>query len=106
MPVMKYATEDEAVRLANDTYFGLSAAVIAGDEAEARRIGEQIDAGNVSLQDCFLTFAAGAAEADSFRSSGLGGKRPGIQRYLKRQALLTNTQSPADLVEDGLRAAE
>ncbi len=106
MPVMKYASEAEAVRLANDTLFGLSAAVIAGDETEARRIGEQIDAGNVSLQDCFLTFAAGAAEADSFRASGLGGKRPGIQRYLKRQALLTNTLDPADLVEDGLKAAE
>lgn len=106
MPVMRYATEEEAVRLANDTYFGLSAAVIAGDEAEARRIGEQINAGNVSLQDCFLTFAAGAAEADSFGASGLGMKRPGIQRYFKRQALLTNTVDPADLVEGGLKAAE
>ncbi len=106
MPVMAYQSEADAVRLANDTYFGLSAAVIAGTEAEARRIGEQIDAGNVSIQDCFLTFAAGAVESDSFRFSGLGGKRPGIQRYLKRQGLLINTLDPADLVEDGLRAAE
>lgn len=106
MPVMRYSTEQEAVRLANDTCFGLSAAVIAGDEAEARRIGEQINAGNVSLQDCFLTFAAGPAEADSFGASGLGMKRSGIQRYLKRQALLTNTVDPADLVQSGLRAAE
>jgi acyl-CoA reductase-like NAD-dependent aldehyde dehydrogenase len=106
LPVMRYASEADAVRLANDTVFGLSAAVMAGTEEEARRIGEQIDAGNVSLQDCFLTFAAGAAEADSFRSSGLGMKRPGIQRYFKRQALLTNTLDPADLVESGLKAAE
>jgi hypothetical protein len=56
------------------------------------------------LQDCFLTFAAGAAEADSFGASGLGMKRPGIQRYFKREALLTNTMDPADLVESGLRA--
>lgn len=106
LPVMRYTTEDEAVRLANDTFFGLSAAVMAGTEDEARRIGAQINAGNVSLQDCFLTFAAGAAEADSFGASGVGMKRPGIQRYFKRQALLTNTLDPADLVEDGLKAAE
>ena len=106
LPVMRYSTEADAVRLANDTYFGLSAAVIAGTEEEARRIGEQIDAGNVSLQDCFLTFAAAAAEGDSFGASGLGMKRSGIQRYFKRQALLTNTLDPADLVESGLKAAE
>jgi acyl-CoA reductase-like NAD-dependent aldehyde dehydrogenase len=106
MPVMAYRTEDEAVALANDTYFGLSAAVMAGTEAEARRIGERIDAGNVSLQDCFLTFAAGPVESDSFGSSGLGMKRPGIQRYFKRQGLLLNTAEPADLVESGLKAAE
>jgi acyl-CoA reductase-like NAD-dependent aldehyde dehydrogenase len=106
MPVMAYSSEDEAVALANDTYFGLSAAVMAGTEAEARRIGERIDAGNVSLQDCFLTFAAAPAESDSFRASGLGMKRSGIQRYLKRQGLLINTIDPADLVESGLKAAE
>ena len=106
MPVMAYSTADEAVALANDTYFGLSAAVMAGTEDEARAIGSRINAGNVSLQDCFLTFAAGAVESDSFGASGLGGKRPGIQRYLKRQGLLTNTLDPADLVEAGLRAAE
>ena len=106
MPVMAYRSEDEAVALANDTYFGLSAAVMAGTEAEARAIGVRIDAGNVSLQDCFLTFAAGPVESDSFRASGLGGKRPGIQRYLKRQGLLTNTREPEDLVQSGLKAAE
>ena len=104
LPVMPYRTADEAVHLANDTYFGLSAAVIAGSEEEARAIGERIDAGNVSLQDCFLTFAAGAAESDSFGASGLGMKRPGIQRYFKRKALLTNSKDPADLTESGLRA--
>jgi len=45
-----------------------------------------------------------AAESDSFGASGLGMKRPGIQRYFKRQALLTNTQAPADLTESGIRA--
>jgi acyl-CoA reductase-like NAD-dependent aldehyde dehydrogenase len=106
IPVMRYTSEDEAVALANDTYFGLSAAVMAGAPEEARRIAERINAGNVSIQDAFLTFAAGPAEADSFGASGLGGKRSGIQRYLRRQALLINNARPACLLEEALRAVQ
>jgi len=104
MPVMRYRTEEEAVHLANDTYFGLSAAVIAGTEAEARRIGDRIDAGVVSLQDTFLTFAGfGVADWDSFKFSGLGG-RAGILAYLRKQAVLTNTGEPACLINESLKA--
>ena len=97
IPVMAYDTADDAVRLANDTDFGLSAAVIAGTEEEARAIAVRINAGNISVQDAFLTFAAGAAEADAFGASGLGGKRSGIQRYLKRKALLISSAAPVCL---------
>lgn len=101
MPVMKYKTEEEAVRLANDTIYGLSAAVIAGNEEEARRIGSQINAGTVSLQDTFLTLAKTRdVESNSFNFSGMGGARTGpgsITRFLRKQAFLVNTTQPADL---------
>ena len=104
MPVMKYRTEDEAVRLANDTYFGLSAAVIAGSVAEARRIADRIDAGVVSVQDTFLTFAGfGAAEWESFKFSGLGG-RGGMLSYVKKQAVLINSAPPACMLTENLKA--
>jgi succinate-semialdehyde dehydrogenase / glutarate-semialdehyde dehydrogenase len=105
MPVMKFRTEDEAVRLANDTYFGLSAAVIAGTEEEARRIGDRLDAGMVSLQDAFLTFAGFAAglQADSFKFSGMG-SRAGITAFLRRQGVLLNTGKPASLIDESLQA--
>jgi acyl-CoA reductase-like NAD-dependent aldehyde dehydrogenase len=80
----------------------LSAAVLAGSEEEARAIAVRLNAGNISVQDAFLTFAAGAAEADSFGFSGLGGKRSGIQRYLKRKALLINSAVPVCLTQQGL----
>jgi succinate-semialdehyde dehydrogenase / glutarate-semialdehyde dehydrogenase len=106
MPVMKYSTEDEAVQLANDTYFGLSAAVIAGTEEEARRIGDRLDAGLVSLQDTFLTFSGFAAnlQPDSFKFSGIG-SRAGIPAYLRRQGVLINTGDPACMVEERLQSA-
>jgi succinate-semialdehyde dehydrogenase / glutarate-semialdehyde dehydrogenase len=106
MPVMKYATEDDAVRLANDTYFGLSAAVIAGTDEEARRVADRLDAGTVSVQDTFLTFAGFGAglQPDAFKFSGMG-SRSGILAYLRNQAVLTNTAEPACMIEEELKAA-
>jgi acyl-CoA reductase-like NAD-dependent aldehyde dehydrogenase len=99
MPVMKYKTEEEAVRLANDSIYGLSAAVIAGSEDEARRLGEQLEAGTVCIQDTFLTlFKTYDVESDSFKSSGMGGSRTGpgsILRFLRKQSFLINTAEPA-----------
>ena len=105
MPVMRFRDADEAVRLANDTEFGLSAAVMAGTEAEALAVAERINAGNVSVQDAFLTFHAGEAQSDRFGVSGVGSARPGLSRYLRRQALLINRGKPACLAETALRAA-
>ena len=49
IPVMKFSTNEEAINLANDSKYGLSAAVIAGTEEEAASIGIHIDAGGISL---------------------------------------------------------
>ena len=92
IPVMPYDTEDEAIRLANHSEFGLSGAVIAGSAAEAARLGERMDAGAVTLQDAALTIAITLdAEKNSFRFSGLGGSRMGpgsILRFVRRKALV------------------
>jgi acyl-CoA reductase-like NAD-dependent aldehyde dehydrogenase len=105
MPVMKYRTEEEAIRLANDTYYGLSAAVIAGTEEEARRIADRLDAGMVSVQDTFLTFAGFGAglSGDSFNYSGMG-PRTGILAFLRRQGVLINTGEAESMVEESLKA--
>ncbi len=105
MPVMKFRTEDEAVRLANDSYYGLSAAVIGGTEAEARRIADRIDAGVVSVQDTFLTFAGfGVAEWESFKFSGMGGRGAGFLSFMRKQAVLLNTGQPESMIEQRLKA--
>ncbi|MGH9717050.1 MAG: aldehyde dehydrogenase family protein [Candidatus Acidiferrales bacterium] len=105
MPVMKYRTEEEAISLANDTYYGLSAAVIAGSEEEARRIADQLDAGMVSVQDTFLTFAGFGAglSGDSFNYSGMG-PRTGMLAFLRRQGVLINTGEAESMVEESLKA--
>jgi succinate-semialdehyde dehydrogenase/glutarate-semialdehyde dehydrogenase len=104
-PVMRYATEDEAIALANDSRYGLSASVIAGDAAEATRIAEKLDAGAVSLQDAGLSIAiVRDAEKNSFNESGLGGSRMGpngLLRYLRKKALIVNEAQPASILAMG-----
>lgn len=93
MPVMAFDTVEEAIQLANDTEFGLSAAVIAGTLDEAEAIGRQIEAGAISLNDAALTSQFYEAEKHSFKASGLGGSRmgpAGFQRFCRRKALIAN----------------
>ncbi|MFN3607615.1 MAG: aldehyde dehydrogenase family protein [Hyphomonas sp.] len=100
LPVMPYTTSEEVIAFANDTEYGLSAAVFAGTLEEAEAIAVQIDAGAVSLNDAALTGLFHEAEKHSFKLSGLGGSRmgpSGFQRFLRRKALIANTGAPAPL---------
>ncbi|MGW0932142.1 aldehyde dehydrogenase family protein [Streptomyces sp. NPDC002644] len=49
LAVLKYEDEDEAVRIANGTVYGLSGAVWAGDEAEAVAFARRLDTGQVDI---------------------------------------------------------
>jgi succinate-semialdehyde dehydrogenase/glutarate-semialdehyde dehydrogenase len=104
IPVMAYSNVDEAVRLANDTQFGLTASVLAGTEDEAMAIGRRINAGAVFLQDTFLTFGKmRTIGTHSFGFSGLGGSRTGLEsilRFIRRKALMTQHGPVADIQDD------
>jgi len=105
LPVMRYRTVDEAVALANDTDFGLTASVIAGSEDEALPIARRINAGSVFVQDTFLTFAKlRKLGTNSFGVSGVGGgSRTGpesIMRFMRRKGIMINRGAPADILDD------
>ena len=100
IPVMAYSTIEEAVALANDTSFGLSAGVFAADLDTAIAIGSRLRAGAISLQDASLTGQYFEAEKQSFGESGLGGSRmgaAGFLRFFRKRALIANTIAPLDL---------
>lgn len=97
MPVMAVANEQEAIRLANDSVYGLSAAVFAGTVEEGERVGRQLEAGGVSINDGSLTAQVFEAEKHSFRLSGLGGSRmgpAGLARFFRKKALFMQTGEP------------
>jgi acyl-CoA reductase-like NAD-dependent aldehyde dehydrogenase len=105
IPVMPFRDVDEAIRLANDSMFGLSAAVIAADAESAAAIGVRLHAGGVSLQDTTLNGSIlRDAEKTSFNCSGLGPSRIGpsaLTRFLRRQALITNTGACTPMANAG-----
>ncbi|MBW4555957.1 MAG: aldehyde dehydrogenase family protein [Trichormus sp. ATA11-4-KO1] len=99
MPVMPFSTVEEAVYLANDSIYGLSAAVFAESEAEALAVAQQIDAGAISINDAALTAIMYEGEKNSFKFSGLGGSRMGpasLKRFLRKKAFLIKTNSSSD----------
>ncbi len=108
VPIMPFATEDEAVALANDSQYGLSAAVFAGTPEEGQAFAARIHAGAVSINDAALTAMVHEFEHDSFGYSGLGRSRAGASaytRFTREQAVMTNRESRALLFESLGQAA-
>jgi acyl-CoA reductase-like NAD-dependent aldehyde dehydrogenase len=98
MPVMPFSTVEEAIILANDTMYGLSAAIFA-EEQEALAVARQIDAGAISINDAGLTALIYEGEKNSFKYSGLGGSRMGaaaLTRFMRKKAFLVKTNSVPD----------
>jgi len=108
MPVMAFDTADQAVKLANDGEYGLSAAVFGPTLEAAEAVGRRLEAGAISLNDAALTSIFYEAAKQAFKASGLGPSRmgeDGYRRFLRRQAIIANTLAPLPLTafsEEGL----
>jgi len=104
MPVMPFRETDEAVRLANDTVYGLSASVFGADRAEAEAVARRINAGAVAINDGSVTAMVHDVEHDAFAFSGLGRSRmgpAGIGRYVRRKGIFVNQGCALDLAAYG-----
>ena len=86
LSIIAYHDEEEAIAIANDTDYGLSALVIGQDEARARQVGEQILAGRVMIN---TLVHEPRAPFGGFRSSGIGREMGhwGISAFLEPRAL-------------------
>jgi len=72
LPVMAVASLDEAIRLANDSDYGLTASGWTRDPATAGRLERELQAGVVTINDCVYTFGEPSAPWGGFKKSGLG----------------------------------
>ncbi|MBX3281661.1 MAG: aldehyde dehydrogenase family protein [Acidobacteria bacterium] len=72
LPIATFETEEQAVELANDTEFGLTASVWSGDKRRARRVAAKIDAGTVTINEVLYTHGIGQTPWGGFKNSGRG----------------------------------
>lgn len=84
--IMPYSDEAEAVRIANDTVYGLAAAVWSGDQDRALRVAKQLRAGQVQVNGGAFN---PAAPFGGYKQSGLGREAgaAGIEEFLETKAI-------------------
>src|ERR1700685_468230 len=87
LSVIAYDSEDEAIRIANDSKYGLHAAVLGTDLARARRVASQIRAGRVVINNMMDD---PQAPWGGFKYSGVGREygRYGMEAFLETRAIL------------------
>ena len=81
-------SDDEAVRLANDTEYGLNASVWTRDVRRGRAIAARIHAGTVNINEGYAAaWGSVAAPMGGMKSSGLGRRhgREGLLKYTETQ---------------------
>jgi betaine-aldehyde dehydrogenase len=90
VPVMKVEDVDEAVRLANDTSYGLGGSVFSGSTDDGERIARRIEAGTVAVNDLYPTnYAVLGLPMGGWKSSGIGYRHGaiGIRKFTRSESL-------------------
>ncbi|KAL6193654.1 hypothetical protein ACLB2K_034738 [Fragaria x ananassa] len=72
MPIMKFSTDEEAVKLANDSKYGLGCAVFSGSQRRAREITSQIQCGVAAINDFASNYMCQSLPFGGVKDSGFG----------------------------------
>jgi betaine-aldehyde dehydrogenase len=93
VPVMKVADAEEAVRLANDSPYGLSATVMAGDNDEGERIARRIECGAVNVNDVLRNYQLLPLPMGGWKTSGIGFRHGayGIRKFVRPESITIPT---------------
>jgi aldehyde dehydrogenase (NAD+) len=92
--IIPYEDEEDAVRIANDTPYGLSGYVTSGDLDHARKVGKRLRSGNVRLNGARIDFAGCFG---GYKQSGNGREwsESGLEEFLELKAIFGYAPPPA-----------
>ena len=92
LPIMSVADDEEAVRLANDSPYGLNSSVWSGDARRAELLGGRIEAGNVCINDCLVNYGVGGLPFGGVKDSGIGRVHgvEGLQAFSNLKSVLAS----------------
>jgi acyl-CoA reductase-like NAD-dependent aldehyde dehydrogenase len=91
LPIMKVSSVAEAVRLANDSPYGLSAAVFSKDIDRAKEVALQLDCGGVNVNDVISNLMCTTAPMGGWKTSGIGarfGGPEGLKKYCRIETVV------------------
>lgn len=93
--IFPFDTEEEAVRLANDSSFGLSASVWTADMARADRVTRALVTGNVSVNNVMLSEGNHALPFGGVKDSGIGRYKGihGLRGFCNQKSVLIDSNS-------------
>jgi succinate-semialdehyde dehydrogenase/glutarate-semialdehyde dehydrogenase len=92
LPIMRVKDEAEALRMANDTDFGLSANVWSRDVSRAETIAARVNSGSVCVNDMAMAYGVLEAPFGGRKNSGLGQVNgdEGLRSYCFAQSIVTD----------------
>ena len=90
LPIMKVADAEEAIRLANDSPYGLSASVVSKDLAKGEAVARRLEAGTVLVNDVLVNYLALELPMGGAKASGMGTRhgKGGIRKFCQHQSIL------------------
>ncbi|KAI3918924.1 hypothetical protein MKW98_017372 [Papaver atlanticum] len=72
MPIMKFSSDEEAIKLANDSNYGLGCAVFSGNQRRAREIASQLNCGVAAINDFASNYMCQSLPFGGVKHSGFG----------------------------------
>jgi aldehyde dehydrogenase (NAD+) len=92
LSIIAYKDEDDAVRIANDSPYGLAGFVTSGDRERARRVAKRIRAGNVHINNARVDFGGCFG---GYKQSGNGREwgEAGLEEFLELKAVFGYTEA-------------
>lgn len=92
IPIMKVRDEEEAIRLANDSPYGLAASLFTRDTEKGRALARRIEAGGICVNDCIVHFAVTELPMGGMKESGLGRRHgpEGIRKFCVQKSVVVD----------------
>ncbi len=94
LPIMTFASEEEAIRIANNSEYGLCASIFTNDKERAMRVTRSLDVGGVSINNVNMT------EGNPGLPFG-GAKKSGFGKLRGAEGLLGFTRAKSVLIDAG-----